>query len=140
MLPVRVFADRGNGLTSWSRDLDHFFDRVLEPRAYYWLRTDVRQEGDDLIVEVEVPGLKKEDLDITVEDGVLSISAEYKSNVDEEKSNYHVRERRFGNVSRSFHLPSTADAENITATTKEGVLTLRIPTKEEAKPRKITVK
>ena len=129
------------GVLSWPRDLDQLFGRLLEPESHNnWLCVDVREEGSDLVFEAEVPGLTKNDISITVEGGVLYIGAEYKSSVDEEKANYHVRERRFGKVNRSFHLPSTADTDKISAVVKEGILTLRVPTKEEAKPRKVEIK
>jgi len=143
MLPVRVFTSpvtkADSAWPAWSRDLDQFFDRVLEPKLTTSFRVDVREEKGDLIFEAEIPGLTKDDLEITVEDGVLSIAAEYKCSTDEEKSDYHLRERRYGKVSRSFQLPSTANAEKISALVKDGILTLKVPMKEEARPRKIQV-
>ena len=77
---------------------------------------------------------------ITVEDNVLTIAGEYKSESDQENAHYHIRERGHGRVSRSFRLPETADGEKVAANLAHGILTLRVPTREEAKPRKIEVK
>ncbi len=148
MLPIRLFnshtdgtcASPLGGLTRWSREMDGLFDRAFGWTGDTGFRVDVRQDGDDLVVDAELPGLSKEDLEITVEDNVLTIAGEHKSATDEEQEQYHVRERRYGRISRSFSLPTTADAENVTANLQDGVLTLRIPTREEAKPRKIEVK
>ena len=148
MLPIRLFnrctdpACDGSlsPLSGWSRGLDDLFDHAFGWTAGSGFSVDVRQEGDDLIVEADLPGIGKDDLEITVEDNTLTIAAEYKSESDEKKGDYHLRERRQGRYSRSFRLPKTADGEHVTAELAHGVLTLRIPTREEAKPRKIEVK
>ncbi|MHC4798279.1 MAG: Hsp20/alpha crystallin family protein [Planctomycetota bacterium] len=79
-------------------------------------------------------------IEITAEQNVLTISAKYNEENKEEKENYHLRERKCGQVSRSFRLDATADTENVSANLTNGILTLRIPTKPEAKPKKIDVK
>ena len=148
MLPIRVFnrcSNAGNGgplatLTRWSRGFDDLFDQAFAAPAGTGFNVDIRQDGDDLVVEAELPGVSKDDLEITVEDGTLTIATEYKSATEDEKTNYHVRERRRDRYSRSFRLPQTADADNVAASLSHGVLTLRIPTREEAKPRRIEVK
>jgi len=148
MFPVHVINRWSGGnvlgaldsLNRWSRDLDDVFGRALGPMAPAGLAVDVREEGEDLVLEAEVPGLTRDHINITVENGVLQVTAEYKSSADEKKDSYHIRERRTGTLSRSFKLPNTADADKIAAGLANGVLTLRIPTREEAKPRKIEVK
>ena len=148
MLPVRfvqsrlsdVFPDSVHGLARWTRDLDRVFDEVLGPSARSAFPVDVRQEGDDWLIEAELPGLSREDIEITVENGVLTIAGEINKSEEHEKTGYHICERRHGKFSRSFKLPSSADGEQVNANLKHGILTLRIPTRAEAKPRRIEVK
>ena len=128
-----------DGVFDWTRGLDRFFEDVLTPMASGSFAADVRQEGSDLVVEAELPGLSKEQVNITVEDGVLTIAAEVNKETEEKNEHYYVRERRTGQLQRSFRLPPTADGEKINATLENGLLTLRIPTREEAKPRRIAV-
>ena len=138
-------SNPGNGgplatLARWSGGFDDLFDKAFAAPTGAGFNVDIRQEGNDLVVEAELPGATKDDLEITVEDGTLTIATEYKSATEDEKTHYHVRERRNGRYSRSFRLPQTADADNVAASLSHGVLTLRIPTREEAKPRRIEVK
>lgn len=146
MLPV-LFARRGetagwpwgtDGLARWSRDFDDFFGNACATPVPSFA-VDVRQDGEDLVMEAEIPGLSQKDIEITVENGILTIAGETNSNTDEKKGAYHLRERRWGKFSRSFRLPESADGDKVSAALKDGVLTLRIPTREEAKPRRITV-
>ena len=145
MLPVRTIRcgfDDGFPSTfrSLSRDLDSFFGRTIDVPDPVRFHVDIHQDGDDLVVEAEVPGLTKDDLEITIEDNVLTISGEYKNAAEDKRESYHIRERRWGKFDRSWTLPKTADGEKVSAALANGVLTLRIPTREEAKPRKIEVK
>jgi HSP20 family protein len=145
MLPVRTLRcgfDGGFPATfrSLSRDLDSFFGRTTDFPGPVRFNVDIRQDGDDLVVEADVPGLTKDDLEITVEDNVLTISGEYKNATEDKQGSYHIRERRYGKFERSWTLPKTADGEKVSAGLTNGVLTLRIPTREEAKPRRIEVK
>jgi HSP20 family protein len=110
-----------------------------EARCTPRLPLDVRQDGDTWVLEAEVPGLRQDDLDIQVENGVLTISGERKTASDAPDTRYYLRERRGGKFSRSVVLPETADGERVTAELANGILTLRIPTREDAKPRRIPV-
>lgn len=134
--PVRF----GHPLARWTREFDDVLGRPLGWTDEYGFRVDVRQDGEDLVIEAELPGRTRDDIDITVEDNVLTIATEHKHETEDEKAQYHIRERRYGKASRSFRLPKTADGENVSANLTNGVLTLRVPTREEAKPRKIEVK
>ena len=145
MLPVRTF--RGGfddvvpaALRALTHDFDTIFKRGIEPCSSVSFDVDVRQDGEDLLVTANVPGLAKDDIDISVENEVLTISGEYKNENDEKKGDYHVRERQYGKFSRSFRLPNTADSDKVAAELKNGVLTLTFPTREEAKPRRIEVR
>ncbi len=142
MFPIRAMnrceATPFDALARWSRDLDRFFNDVLPAGGS--LPMDVHQEGEHLVIEAEVPGLKKEDVEITVENGVLTISAGREGQVEDRQEGYYVRERRSGKVTRSFTLPNTYDVESVEANLTDGLLTLRIPTREEATPRLIAGK
>jgi HSP20 family protein len=100
---------------------------------------NVYEEGDQLTVEAQLPGLKPEDLDINVEQGVLTISGQTTTDEERKERNYLVREHRTGRFSRSLRLPATYDSEGCTANFEHGVLRLAFPKSEAAKPRRIQI-
>ncbi|GAB4439609.1 MAG: Hsp20/alpha crystallin family protein [Chloroflexi bacterium OHK40] len=100
---------------------------------------DLSETPEAYLVEVAVPGMKAEDLNVNIENGVLTISGEVKQSEESKERNYHRVERRYGRFSRSITLPSTIRADAVTARLENGVLHLSIPKAEEVKPRKITV-
>lgn len=101
---------------------------------------DIFQNGDqELVLKAELPDMKREDIDLTVDNGTLTIRGEKKFEADVKEENYHRIERRYGTFSRSFSLPPTVDAVKVAAEYKNGVLTVRLPLREEAKPRQIKV-
>jgi HSP20 family protein len=100
---------------------------------------DLSETPEAFIVEAAVPGLKAEDLNISVENNVLTISGEVRQEQEQKDRNYHRVERRFGAFQRSLALPNTVKADDITATLNAGVLRLDIPKAEEVKPRKIAI-
>jgi len=100
---------------------------------------NVYEEGDQLTVEAQLPGLKPEDLDINVEQGVLTISGQTTTDEERKERNYLVREHRTGRFSRSLRLPATYDSEGCTASFGLGVLKLAFPKSEAAKPRRIQI-
>jgi len=105
-----------------------------------WLpNTDVVEENDKYLVKVELPGLDKKDVDIKVEDNILSISGERKEEKEEKDTRYHRVERRYGSFVRSFRLPETVNQNAIEASFKNGVLTVQIPKSEKAIPKAIEV-
>jgi len=103
---------------------------------------DVRETKDELTLQAELPGLTIEDVDVSVEHGVLSITGEKRQEVEEGKegSEYHLVERRYGRFERRFSLPRSVDAEKVRAEFADGVLQVTLPKVEAAKPRKIEVK
>jgi HSP20 family protein len=103
------------------------------------LPVDVSMTADELVVEAQLPGIKPEDVDITVENGTLAIRAELVSDRQEDEGDYLVREIRRGTVSRTIGLPNGLQADKAEATFDNGVLTLRIPKAEETKPRQIRI-
>ena len=101
---------------------------------------DVVQDGDDLIVRASVPGVDPDDIQVTLEDGLLTIEGETSSETEEQKGNYLLRERRFGRFHRALRLPSSVDAENAEPSYANGVLTITVPKQEAKKARRLAIK
>lgn len=101
---------------------------------------DVHETADDIVVSAALPGLKPEDVDITITGQTLSIRGEFKADEKVERDQYLYRERRYGTFHRQLQLPVRVQGDNATATFDAGVLTLSIPKAEEVKPRQIQVK
>ena len=96
-------------------------------------------EKKELVLKAELPDVKKEDVSVTVENNTLTLSGERKFEAEVKKDHYHRLERSFGSFSRSFSLPATVDSTKIAAEFKNGVLTIRLPFREEAKPRSVNI-
>jgi HSP20 family protein len=144
------------GLTQWepSRNFVQLQDRInkvfteafnrseegLMNRGAWIPPVDIYQNGKELVLKAELPDMKKEDIDIAIEEHTLTIKGEKKLDADVKDENVRRIERLYGSFTRSFTLPSTVDASNVSAEYKDGVLTLRLPIREEAKPRQIHVK
>jgi len=119
---------------------DPFRDfRYAAPTA--WMPpVDIYQNGDhELVLKAELPDMAREDIDITVENSVLTIKGEKRLSNDVKEEQFHHVERRYGAFSRSFSLPQTVDPGKVGAEYKHGVLTVRLPLRDEAKPRSIKV-
>ena len=101
---------------------------------------DIYQTGEhELVLKAELPDMSREDIDINIENFVLTIKGEKKVATDVKDEQYHHVERRYGSFSRSFSLPQTVDTAKVAADYRHGVLTVRLPLREEAKPRQIKV-
>jgi len=100
---------------------------------------DLFEDAHHLVAKLEVPGMKKEDFEINLHDGVLSISGERKFEEKREKSSSYRTERFEGRFQRSIALPKAVDANKVTAAYKEGVLTVTLPVAPEARPKQIVV-
>ena len=96
-------------------------------------------DAHEYVIKAELPEMKREHIDITVENSVLTLKGERKSEFDSSNVNAHRVERQYGSFTRSFVLPATVDANRISAAYKDGVLTVRIPQREDAKPRQIDI-
>ena len=106
-----------------------------------WLPpVDVRETDEGLTLFVELPGIKHEDIDITVEDRTLSVRGERKFAQDVERENYHRIERAYGTFTRTFTLPANVRTDEVKASFADGVLTIELPKAEESKPRKVAIK
>lgn len=100
---------------------------------------DLSETPEAYVVEASVPGLKPEDLDITIENNVLTIKGEMRQSTQDKNRNYHRVERRYGSFQRSIGLPTSVKADAVSATLEHGILRLDIPKAEEVKPRRISV-
>ena len=101
---------------------------------------DIYQTGKhELVLKAELPGIKREDIDLRVENNTLSIRGERKQQSEVKEENYRRVERTYGTFHRSFTLPSTVDTAKVSADYKNGVLTVKLPFREDAKPRTINV-
>ena len=102
--------------------------------------TDIFEDNDGLKIAVELPGLKPEDVKVTVENQTLTIRGEKKQIAEEKTTRVHRYERTYGTFERSFTLPSFVDSDKVAAKFDNGVLTVALPKAEKAKPREISVK
>ena len=100
---------------------------------------DISENENEIIVAAEVPGMKKEDISITIQDNVLTLKGEKKRESDVKEENYHRIERTFGIFERSFSLGSAIQTNRVTAKYENGVLTITMPKAEEAKPKQIDI-
>jgi len=137
------------------RDLASMQDRINRIFGEAYLRNnddDVSNRGDwrppvdiyendqhEIVLRAELPGLKREDLDIRVENNTLTLRGERKRDAEVKQESYHRVERIYGAFSRSFSLPATVNTEKVAATFVDGVLTITLPMRDEAKPRQIQV-
>ncbi len=101
---------------------------------------DIFENKDQVVIEAELPGMKPEDVNISIENNVLTIQGERKFEKKEESDNYHRIERRYGSFTRSFTLPPTVNPDDIKAEFDNGLLRVTIAKREEAKPRRIEIK
>ena len=131
-------------LASLPLDVDTFFDASrlglgLNPDTEWSPSVDVVETGDGYELKAEVPGIKKEDIRISFEGGLLTLKGEKKQENEEKNRNYYKVERLYGRFERSFRLPEGIKADAIKARYDSGVLTVAIPKAEEAKPKEIAV-
>jgi HSP20 family protein len=116
-----------------------FSDLYHEGRTWVPLVDIYETEGHEVVIKAELPDMKKEDIRVTFENGVLTISGERKHEEAKDRGQFQRIERRHGSFSRAFTLPDSVDASQISAAYKDGVLTIRLPRREESKPKQITV-
>jgi HSP20 family protein len=119
---------------------DSFLRRANDSSLTTWApEVDIHETEDALVLEVDLPGMEEKDLDIRVENNMLTVRGDRKFEKKVSEENYLRVERAYGSFSRSFSLPQTIDAESIKADYRNGVLTIRVPKREEAKPRQVKV-
>lgn len=140
----RLLMPRGLGLPgrlpTLESLLDDFWGRApagSEPIAYPVV--DVRDDGANLVVEAELPGLEAKDLDLSMENNTLIIKGEKRRESEEKKDNYHRMERGFGSFCRYVALPSAVDRKAVAASFKDGVLKVTLPKTESETARRIAI-
>jgi HSP20 family protein len=129
----------------FNRLFDSFFQGDLSDSTSAFTSTwipavDIAERENDFVVKMELPGVAKGDVRITMQDGILTVKGEKKQEKESKGSDYHRVERSYGSFQRSFTLPTAVKAENIDASFSDGVLNISLPKAEEAKPKQIDVK
>ena len=115
-------------------------DEALSQASHWVPPVDIYEtEGHDVVIKAELPEMAREDIDVTVDHQTLTIKGTRKAPIDVPEDRYRRVERRYGTFSRSFTLPNTVDVTKVSADYKNGVLTVKLPFKAEAKPRTISV-
>jgi HSP20 family protein len=138
--PFREFAHLQNRINRAFSDAYSRNDDGLTTSGSWVPPVDIYQNGEhEIVLKAEVPDMTREDIDITVDGGTLTIKGEKKLANEVKEEHYHRIERSYGSFSRCFSLPQTVDAAKVAADYKNGVLTVRLPLREEAKPRQIKV-
>lgn len=134
-------------MINWHSDIDRWMDNFFnsdfplnDSISIIRPMVNVEETDNEFIISAELPGMDKKDINIVVNNGVISISGEKKNESETKEKNYHRIERRYGKFERSFVLPEGVDHEKIEARYKNGVLELSLPKMEEAKPKQIEVK
>lgn len=123
---------------------DVFFDRLWpewrRDMGEEWTPTvDLFEKEGNYYLKAEIPGLEKDDISVTLSDGVITLTGKKESSHEEKTDAYHVKEMKSGTFTRCFRLPEEIDEEKIEATYKDGVLSVTMPKKEGSKPKKIEV-
>ncbi len=139
---MRYLATRRNDGLDLARDFGRILDSFMgedTPMTERVPKVDIEEEENRYRLTAEIPGKKEDDIDVSVNDGVLTLSSEEKTEKKDEEQGYLVRERRESSFQRSFVLPKNADAAKIEANYRDGLLELDIPKKAESKPRSIKV-
>jgi HSP20 family protein len=141
-LPVVRRRDDWLSTPAWKM-FDKFLDDFHFPKSgqndFYEPSIDVSETDSHVIVRAEVAGMDKNDLNVTMSDGLLTIRGEKKQEKEEEKENYRFVERRYGSFSRTLRIPDNVEADKIEASYIDGVLKVSIPKNEAEKPRKIEI-
>jgi HSP20 family protein len=126
-------------LAAAQEQLDRMVGRTISRNA--WVPSlDVRETEDQFVVMVDLPGLDPEDVEVQLEDGVLTLRGERQFTRDNTDEQFHRLERNYGSFARSVRLPRVADTERVEASFDRGVLSVVVPKREEAKPRTIEVR
>jgi HSP20 family protein len=145
--PTRDLATFPSDIFNMQREMNKIygsFFRGVDEQSLLgstWMpAVDVVEENDEYIVKIELPGVSKDDVKITLESNILTIRGEKKAEKDSDEKNYHRTERSYGIFQRSFTLPASVKNEKIGAEYKDGILAVTLPKAEETKPKQIEVK
>jgi HSP20 family protein len=121
-------------------NLQDELDRLFESPLQAWAPAlDVHEDKDGFTIRAELPGMKREDIEVSIQDGALVISGERQEEKVNEGTEVHRQERYYGRFSRALTLPTAVNGDKVKANYKDGILTVTLPKAEEAKPKQITV-
>ena len=134
-------------LMASQREFDRMFREAFSPlvgngeaSTRTWAPpVDIYENGDSLVLKAELPGINPDDVEVRVEDNTLYLKGERKFEKEVKEENYHRVERAYGSFARTFSLPNSIDSDKVAANYKDGVLTLTLPKREEAKPKSIKI-
>src|SRR5437763_4009987 len=135
---LRTLQDEVNRL--FSTNLSRTFDDEGIARGAWLPSVDIYENKDQIVLEAELPGMNREDFDLSIENNVIALRGERRFEKKDDSDNYHRVERSYGSFTRSFTLPNTVTAEGATADYRNGVLRVTLPKREETKARRIEVK
>lgn len=134
------FRDMLNLRADMDKVFKNFFSGFPDEREGYWAPIiDIEEDKDNIIVKVEIPGMKKEDIKVAVHGNILSVSGERTQESDVKEKTYHRIERAYGKFSRSITLPSEVDVDKIRASYKDGLLKINLPKPDSARSKQIDV-
>src|SRR5580765_2481140 len=134
---LRTLQEEVNRL--FTGNIGRNFDEEGIARGAWNPSVDIYENKDHIVLEAELPGMKREDFELSVENNVITLRGERQFEKKEDSDNYHRVERSYGSFTRSFTLPQTVSAEGATAEYRNGVLRVTLPKREEAKSRRIEV-
>jgi HSP20 family protein len=135
-----VKYDPVRGLRSMDRELDRLMGSVFGEGSHPWVPAmDIKETEDRFEVTLDLPGLESDDLELSVDDGLLKVKGERSTSSEETDERFHKVERRYGSFARTVRLSRAVDVERIEASFDKGVLTITVPKREEARPRTIEV-
>ena len=137
--PFREVVSLQNRLNSLFQDYGRGQDEDALVAAAFAPPVDIYEDEKKLVLKLEVPGVKQDDIDVQVEGRTLTVRGERKFSSEEKQENFHRVEKRYGTFSRSFTLPNSVDTENVKATYDAGVLQIELLKKTEAQPRQIKI-
>jgi len=145
---MSLVRTQGNGTSKMARDpyslarellgWDPFF--TTRPVSAFSPAFEVKETTDSFVLKADVPGVEEKDLDVAVHNGTLTVSGHRKAEERKDGESYALYERQYGSFTRAFALPEMADGDRVDAKLENGVLTLTIAKRAEAKPRKISIK
>lgn len=141
MLPTIISRTPVRGRSELGFEIDRLFNEMLEPmsRQQAMPAADLYETEEGYQVDLELPGFKEEDVDVTLDQGMLTIDAHRETSEEEERRTFHLRERRAERLTRSFRLPASVRGDDVDASLEDGILHVRLPKTPEARPRRIQV-
>lgn len=146
--PVRDIATFPTDILNVQREINRMFDGFfrggfqedIEGVSAWMPSADLAEHENELVLKMELPGVAKDDLKLSIQDNMLTVRGEKKKEIETKESNLHRLERSYGTFQRSFMLPSAVKADKIEASCTDGVLSVVMPKADEAKPKQIAVR